>query len=205
MAVPNHQATVESVRQKYLGCPSKNACVEICNEVAWIHRAEGFGIAEKTSGTLGTRHDGQTASIDGLVYRPPQGGPENFIDILFSADATAPPCARAQWIVHETNIRKFIPPIAPQTAPPTPEPEPPPTGDYVTQAQFAAYRQAIDQRFQVLESRVTLLEVEPSGPTLDEAIQAVVDGVVVDFHETGRASWPPHRHGVDIGVALKRK
>jgi hypothetical protein len=159
MAVPNHKSTVETVRKTYPAKPTKNQCVDLCNEVAWIHRGEGFGIAEKTSGTYGIRSDGQRASIDGLVYRPPAGGTEQFIDILGNAEGENPPFAVPQWTEHSTSNRRWVKPIQPQgsTQPPIPPPEPPPSGDYVTEADFALYKREVDHKIAALRDELTAM------------------------------------------------
>lgn len=181
MAVPNHKQTVEAVRPKYGVRPSKDQCVELCNEVAWIHRGEGFGIAEKTGGTHGNRHDGQPAAIDGLVYRPPGGGVDQFIDILGNADGSDPPWAVPSWKVYDTSNRKWIAPISPTSTPPDPPPDPPPTGDYVTKNEFtlyklqtsAALKDVTDDLSELkiavgeLEARVAALEAAPPGMPRD--------------------------------------
>jgi hypothetical protein len=168
MAVPNHKSTVDIVRKSYPARPSRNQCVEICNEVAWVHASEGFGIAEKTSGTHGVRYDGQRASIDGLVYRSPDdpSAPEQFIDILGNAEGENPPWAVPAWDVHASSNRRWVRPIRPTGQPvppePTPEPEPepePPAGDYITRAEFTAYQDQVEQSLLVLRARVGALEM----------------------------------------------
>ena len=56
--------TIEAVRAVYGPTMSDDECVALCNAVAWIHRAEGFGLSRKTSGTRGRRHDGQECCHD---------------------------------------------------------------------------------------------------------------------------------------------
>lgn len=210
MPVPNHKATVATVRDKYGPMPTANECVELCNEVAWIHRAEGFGVAEKTAGTRGQRHDGQLCAIDGLVYRPPGGGAEQFIDILAGADNATPPRARPAWQEYATSNRKWIAPIAPAGAPPPdppPNPEPEP-GDYVTPAQLqatlAAYDKTVEQRLagirddlEALSDRVTKLE-SGSGE-----YELVPDPNAAPIPTSSATLSLSHRH--DVRARIQRK
>jgi hypothetical protein len=51
MRLPDHVfATLRKVAAKYPGPASDETLAKVLNEVAWIHRLEGFGLSEKTGG-----------------------------------------------------------------------------------------------------------------------------------------------------------
>lgn len=103
-------------------------CVALCNEVAWQHRADGWGLSAKTSGTRGRRYDGQECAHDILVDAQ---GIE--YDILTAAGAASTPT----WGKSGGKARpgrEWVAPIQPQGAvtpgpvpPPVPTPTPVPT------------------------------------------------------------------------------
>ena len=203
MSIPNHLDVVKRARAVYNDRSGTDRAHAICAFVTWELRVQPEG-----SWGRFLKGDGVTLSADVIGLRVTNQTWVDTYDILGDSEGAAVP----QWGPTTptgrgdlTRWRAAVPPPDPSPQPPTPEPEPPPTGDYVTRAEFDRYRLAQEARLHALEERVALLEVAPDGITLDEAVQAVVDGVVVDQHETGRASWPPHRHGIDPGVALKRK
>lgn len=212
MEVPNHKATVATVRDKYGPMPTADECVEICNEVAWIHRADGFGVAEKTAGTRGQRHDGQLCAIDGLVFRHKDGSHvDQFVDILVGADNATPPRARPGWDVKDTSNRKWVAPIQPPGTP-TPPPDPGPD-DYVTrtelQAALAAYDKTVEQRLasmrdefedQIvsLSNRVTALEQAPPGDLV-----LVADAAAPPVSTSSASLSLTHRHELRARVVTR--
>ena len=202
MTIPSHLDVVKRARALYNDRSGTDRAHAICAYVAWELRNEPEGAWGRY-----VKADGATLSADVIACLVPAEPLVYTYDILGDSEGAATP----QWAPTTPTGRgersRWRAPVVPPspTPQPEPEPEPPPAGDYVTRSEFALYQRAVTQRFEALESRVALLEVEPSGITLDEAIQGVVGAVVVDHHETGRASWPPHRHGVDFGVPLKRK
>ena len=128
-------ATIQAARARYGPTCTDSECVEICNEVAWVHRAEGYGISKKTTGTRGRRYDGQEACHDVIMLRD-----GSYWDILASAGAASVP----QWSAQPNGVitdpaRGWVAPIVPQGAvePPVP-PDPPPAGD---KARLAALEQ----------------------------------------------------------------
>ncbi|HET9272493.1 MAG TPA: hypothetical protein VFO31_30155 [Vicinamibacterales bacterium] len=206
------------MRPHYPAKPSKDQCVALCNEVAWMHRAEGFGVAEKTSGTHGTRSDGQRCAIDGLVYRPPGGGVEQFIDILGNADGSSPPYAVPRWQVHDTSNRKWIAPIDPGTAPPDPpDPPDPPPADYVTQADLLVYDRSVNDRLaalrdeqltliRALDARIVALEARVDALESAETEYVLVPDPSAPAVRTSSASLAfTHAHDLRARVERKRR
>jgi len=121
MMTPNHYPTVERVRAQY---PTDQAlgqqrAWQVCNEVAWIHRAEGFGLRKKPQGNNYV-HDGQGYAIDIVFHKPSL----QFVDILVSSETVGLP----GWSeVPGAVLDEWAPPIDPATlggTPPIP-PQPP--------------------------------------------------------------------------------
>lgn len=115
-------ATIQNVRAKYPTPCGDDDCVAICNEVAWIYRAAGYGVSRKESGTRGTRYDGQQCCHDVIMF---QDG--TYWDILISAgEASIPKWGTngdgqpSGYITDPT--RGWIAPIPPQDQPPPPPP-----------------------------------------------------------------------------------
>ena len=117
------QDTVAQVRGKYGEKPSLDECGAICNEVAWIHRAEGFGVSRKESGTRAVRHDGTNIAVDVIMKTDGDAW-----DILVGAGEQAAPAFYPLGKITDP-ARGFVAPIAPKDAPPTPSPDPPPSQD----------------------------------------------------------------------------
>jgi hypothetical protein len=111
---PNHQPTVVAVRSKY-GKPlgTENA-YKVSNEVAWMHRTEGFGLRRKTSGN---NYNGFATDI---VFHKPTN---MLVDILGDSENAGNP----QWNeVGPGNPDEWVAPTGP-TPPNPPDPPVPPT------------------------------------------------------------------------------
>ena len=64
-AWPDLLPTVRRVRAKYGPLVSADECTAMCNEVAWIHRADGFGLLSKNYGNSGKQpRTGIESSVD---------------------------------------------------------------------------------------------------------------------------------------------
>lgn len=122
--------TIEAARAVYGPTMSDDECVELCNAVAWIHRAEGFGLSRKTSGTRGRRHDGQECCHDVVMLADGR-----YWDILTAAGGASTPNWSATPNGRITDpARGWVAPIAPLGTPipvpnppnPTPTPTPAP-------------------------------------------------------------------------------
>jgi hypothetical protein len=108
MSVPNHEPTVVAVRSKY-GKPLGNEhAYKVCNEVAWIHRAEGFGLRRKTTGN---NYNGFAVDI---VFHKPSN---TLVDILADSENAGIP----QWSeVGPGNPDEWVAPTDPNGGPPPP-------------------------------------------------------------------------------------
>ena len=104
----------------------------MCNAVAWIHRAEGFGLSRKTSGTRGRRHDGQECCHDVVMLLDGR-----YCDILTAAGGASTPNWSSTPNGRITDpARGWVAPIVPQGQPEPPvpppvdpPPQPPPSSD----------------------------------------------------------------------------
>ena len=215
MSIPNHLDVVQRGRALYNDRTGVDRAHAICAFVTWELRSEpegSWGRFAKGDGTL---------SADVIGLRVANQSYVDTYDILEDSEGRAAP----QWGPTQptgkgdlSRWRAASPPPDPNPYPdpgPDPEPEPPdplpPDGStYITRAEFDTYTHGVDQelmriraRMKAQDDRITALEHAPVSTVA--AVDAVLAEVVVDFHETGRASWPAHRHGVDAGVSLKRK
>jgi hypothetical protein len=114
---PNHLPTVETVRAQYPsdGNLGNERAFRTTNEVAWIHRTEGFGLRKKPAGNnyLGYAVD--------IVFHKPSN---QFVDVLGSSETWGYP----QWSHADGAIpSEWAPPLDPLTlAPPVEPPVDPP-------------------------------------------------------------------------------
>lgn len=90
MSAPNLLLTVESVRKQYptvVPLGNQNAW-RVCNEVAYLHRAEGWGLRKKPAGNNYV-HAGQGYAIDIVFHKPSL----QLVDCLGSSETEGIP----QW------------------------------------------------------------------------------------------------------------
>jgi hypothetical protein len=142
------QSVIEE-RRKYPTPMTDDQCVDMCNAVAWRHRAEGWGLSRKVDGVRGRRHDGQECAHDILHHLPTN----ELFDVLVGAPNTAAPVwqpkgppqsADRTWVAPIATAGVSVAPVAPQ--PPVPGPQP------VTESNAA-----ILQAVQALAARLDLL------------------------------------------------
>lgn len=115
---------IQRARARYGATANDDQCVAICNEVAWVHRSEGYGVSKKESGTRGTRYDGQQCCHDVIMLRDGR-----YWDVLEAAGGVSRPIWQDQPNGVITDpARGWVAPIAPQgqVEPPAPPVEPPP-------------------------------------------------------------------------------
>jgi hypothetical protein len=153
--------TIEAVRAVYGPTMSDDECVALCNAVAWIHRAEGFGLSWKTSGTRGRRHDGQECCHDVVMLSDGR-----YWDILTAAGGASTP----NWSTTPNGritdpARGWLAPIAPQGTPvpvpnpPTPTPIPVPTPAPVCQAVDLSPRlNTLSAQVELLRASVAMMD-----------------------------------------------
>jgi hypothetical protein len=135
---PNHLDTVEFARKHYP--TDEDLGVErafyVTNEVAWIHRDEGFGLRKKPTGNnyLGYAVD--------IVFHKPTN---QFVDVLGSSETEGNP----QWSeVAGAVPEEWAPPLDPETMlpdPPGPNPDPPDPPDDSDLEGRVAYLEAMTQ------------------------------------------------------------
>lgn len=128
-------ATLQRLREKYGRQMNDDECVALCNDAAWEHRAEGYGVSRKERGTRGRRYDGQECCHDVIMLRD-----GTYWDVLDGAGLGDPPgYSVPKWGVNGNGqpagtitdpLRGWIAPIVPQGGvvipePPGPTPEPP--------------------------------------------------------------------------------
>ena len=116
--------TVREERSRYGAVMSHDECARLCNAVAWRHRAQGFGVSAKASGTFGTLPSGVRIAHDILHHLPSN----ELVDILTAAGAESMP----QWAPvgpPQSPDRVFVAPVDPlswETPRPVPTPPAPP-------------------------------------------------------------------------------
>ena len=117
---------IQRARARYGATCTDDQCVEICNEVAWLHRGEGYGLSRKESGTRGRRSDGQQCCHDVIMLRD-----GSYWDILGAAGGASVPQWQAQPSGTITDpARGWVAPIRPQgSVEPPVEPPQPPSGE----------------------------------------------------------------------------
>ncbi|HMN09323.1 MAG TPA: hypothetical protein PKC83_11105 [Gemmatimonadaceae bacterium] len=114
--------TLNALRAAYGPTLTDDQCVELLNAAAWQHRAEGYGLSKKTSGTRGRRHDGQECCHDVLMLRD-----GTYWDCLSGAGAASTPVWGQPSGTITDPARGWVAPIAPtQGEVPSPVPVPPP-------------------------------------------------------------------------------
>jgi len=113
---------LQALRQEY---PSENLTHaqlgEYLNRVAWIGRADGWGLHRKDSGTRCPQPRGVTVGCDILVH----GSSWSVYDVLLGSEEQAEPAWN--WKGPINNPANFVPPTAPDMPePPPPDPPAPP-------------------------------------------------------------------------------
>lgn len=112
--------TLQRLRRNYGSTMTDDECVALCNDTAWVHRSEGYGVSHKAGGTHGTRYDGEPCCHDVLMM---QDG--RYWDVLISAGGVSIPTWGAQpsGVITDPS-RYWVAPIAPQGSvdPPIPPP-----------------------------------------------------------------------------------
>lgn len=80
-------STVQRLRSAYGATMTDDECARLCNDVAWVHRADGWGVNAKASGVHGVLPNGTKIAHDILHHRPTN----ELVDILTSAGAASVP------------------------------------------------------------------------------------------------------------------
>lgn len=111
--------TLTSLRQAYGATMTDDECVALCNDAAWAHIAEGYGVSHKAGGTHGIRYDGEPCCHDVIML---QDG--RYWDCLVAAGGASVPTwsTNPSGVITDPN-RYWVAPIVPQgTTPPPPPP-----------------------------------------------------------------------------------
>ena len=145
--------TVREERRKYPTPMTDDQCVDMCNAVAWRHRAEGWGLSRKVDGVRGRRYDGQECAHDILHHLPTN----QLFDVLADAPKTAAPVWQPKG-PPQSDDRTWVAPIAPTGVPVAPVAPPPvnPAPSGPTLAEVAATLATISQRLDLLAHNSTL-------------------------------------------------
>jgi len=118
--------TLQGLRGLYGPTMTDDECVELLNEAAFIHAAEGYGLSRKETGTRGRRYDGQECCHDVLMWRD-----GTYWDVLMAAGGASVPTWGPPSGTITDPRRGWVAPIVPQggvVVPPEP-PDPPPSGN----------------------------------------------------------------------------
>lgn len=151
--------TIREERARFGATMSHDECARLCNAVAWRHRAQGFGLSAKSSGTYGTLPNGTRIAHDILHHLPSN----ELVDILTAAGAESqpqwspvgPPQSADRVFVAPVDPRPIETPTAPWSLPPVPMPVGPTTTDVLVRLDTLA--QAID----VIATRLSVLDALP--------------------------------------------
>jgi hypothetical protein len=130
-AQANLQGDVARARAKYPTPMSAAQQAAVVNEVAWLHRAEGWAVLGKPGGNNCPQpRTGTPLSCDFLVYKPSLSG----FDVLSDAEGAG----RVQWDGPKPGVQtsQVVEAVEPEgTVEPPP---PPPPGDFATKADLVA-------------------------------------------------------------------
>jgi hypothetical protein len=139
--------TVQAVRAKYGAAPSNDECAEIVNEVAWLHRADGWGVSSKPNGANGRQPTtGKPIARDIVHYRPTN----EIFDCLVAAGDGGPASPAWQAVGVMTDpTRPWLAPAEPDDIVVDPDPDPDPEPDPVV-ALILAKLEKIDAKIQTL-------------------------------------------------------
>lgn len=164
----NVYATLKALRPKY-PTPLGDQGAALLNEVAWTHRAEGYGLESKSGGnTCPQPTTGKTCGCD--ILRTQTLG----WDCLGDAEGAGTP---VQADSGPADPARFVAPIDPgNVEPPVDPPVDPPTGDL--EARVAA----LEKGQKKLEARVTKLE--QGTPTIPQTSPATLDVTVTTLGAT---------------------
>jgi hypothetical protein len=122
-AQANLQGDVARARAKYPTPMSAAQQAAVVNEVAWLHRAEGWAVLGKPGGNNCPQpRTGTPLSCDFLVYKPSLSG----FDVLSDAEGAG----RVQWDGPKPGVQasQVVEAVEPEGTV-EPPPPPPPTGD----------------------------------------------------------------------------
>jgi hypothetical protein len=112
--------TLQQIRPEYPTPMSPAQLAEYLNRVAWIHRAEGWGLLRKDAGNRCPAPQGVFVACDILVYAPTAW---HFDVIIDAGGASTPawtdkgPCDPS---ISGCDMARFVAPIDPSPAPPPP-------------------------------------------------------------------------------------
>lgn len=147
--------TIKQVRQSFGPVMGHDECALLCNVVAWRHRASGWGLSRKVSGTRGRLPNGTEIAHDILHHAPTN----ELIDILTAAGEKSEPTWNPVGPPQSPD-RTWVAPVDPASfsAAPSPVPGPvppaPPAGP--TLADLTGKVEALAQRLDLLAHNSTL-------------------------------------------------
>src|SRR5678815_3503337 len=110
---------VQTARRAWGATMTNGECVALLNSVAWMHRADGWGLSLKPNGNHGMRHDGKPCAVDVLYHQPSR----TVWDVLRAAGEVSEPT----WIpitTYDFAGRPWVSPIDPIPVLPIPAPVP---------------------------------------------------------------------------------
>lgn len=112
---PDVSHTLQEVRGRYAASITADECVAVLNEVAWIHRASGFGLLHKPGGNHGLQpRTGTPCSVDWLVHAPSGLGGDVLVDCPNVIDGPERAPAAASWAEGKAfDVSRFIAPVEP--------------------------------------------------------------------------------------------
>lgn len=166
----NLTAAVAAERAKYSLPLSNQQQVDICNAVAWAHRADGWGLSRKPGGNHGVLSNGTPVAVDILFHQPSR----TVWDVLIGDDRHAGFLAVTTY---DFAGRPWVAPVQPAGGPgpdlPPPPPPPPPTPSTdlsALRADVAGLRAEVKSLSGAVSALTTLL-TQVAGPQYAELVK----------------------------------
>ena len=151
--------TLQQVRAEFPADWSHEQRGEYLNKVAWVHRAEGWGLLHKPGGNRCPTPQGVDVSCDYLVYRPTLQG----FDVL--ADETTPAWSLGDSFISQPE--RWIPPVVPTVGPVVPNPG---TPDELLQRVITIEEVVAQMRQMLLEHETAQAEERAKAEAFRQAV-----------------------------------
>jgi len=143
--------TVRQVRRQFGPTMSHDECARLCNEVAWRHRASGWGLSRKVTGTRGRLPNGTEIAHDILHHAPTN----ELVDMLTAAGAESAPAWQPVGPPQSPD-RTWVAPFDPALFAPSPAAPSPSAPSGPSLADLAKALEALQARLDLLAHNSTI-------------------------------------------------